>query len=106
MNKKRDFQVKWSECVNNPDNMPYKDEYGTKQQPLWAIDFIVYNIVRNLPLERGFTKGSERFEYALRYIASYLKYNASDLLGKFGDTVDVDEFREKANEAIRLHSNP
>ena len=105
MNKKRDFEIKWSECVNNPENKPYKDEYGTKQQPIWAIDYVVYNIIRNKPLDHGFKIGSKRFEYAVRYIDSYLKYDAKNLLNKFGDTVNVDEFRERGDEALRLHRN-
>lgn len=103
----RPFRDEWALAVNDKDNKPYKDKmYGTKYHgKLYGVHYVVYNIVRGLPIERGFIKGSDKLEAHLRYIAMKVQWDKlADLLFPFNDTISTDEFKEKYSEAIRLYS--
>ena len=106
------FKVEWAKTVNDKGNKPYKDKtYGNKiRGNIYGVHFVVYNIVRDLPIDRGFIKGSEALKAHLRYIEWVLRvlrcpaYINTRLLFPFGENINVDSFKEKADEALRLYS--
>jgi len=118
---KNEIQAAWCKAVNDKNNWSYKDPtYGNKVHgKLRARNYLIYNIVRGLPLDRGFCK-NENFETLVKHFANTLgrawlgagmnrnfalKYLTADL-EFFGDSLDITEFMEDANEALRLYSNP
>lgn len=90
----------WARSVNNKDNKPYKDKkYGNKVKGrINAVHYIVYNILRNLPKERGFEPLGEGYETALKQLEFGFKYNSKywidNFLYPFEQTVTSDELRE------------
>lgn len=99
---KIEVQKAWARSVNNKDYKPYKDsEYGNKVQgKLKAVHYLVYNIVRELPKERGFEPIGEGFNNAKQYLDRAMNnrlYNTNaeeKLLFPFEDTVTIKELRE------------
>lgn len=110
MKEKHKTQVAWGKAVNNKDNWSFKDPtYGNKVAgSLEAEHYLAYNIVRGLPLERGFGN-TEAFIHIVDYLQNINKFTGDTLLRyyvqHFGGTVSEQEFKEKANEALRLYSN-
>lgn len=118
---KSETQKAWAKAVNDPSNWSYKDPFYGNKIPgeLTSIHYLVYNLMRELPLERGFTR-NKYFEQLVRRVATIverinngtgankefaIKWARSNYLNHFGGFVTVDEFAEKANEALRLYSN-
>ena len=96
MRTKRDFELEWARSVNDKNNMPYKDKkYGNKVKGnIWAVHYLVYNILRGLPKERGFEPLGEGYKEALAAIESSFRYGRVDrLLMPFKNTVTADELR-------------
>jgi hypothetical protein len=99
-NQKMDIkEVKkaWARSVNNKDYHPYKDkQYGNKVPgKLKSVHHVVYNILRELPKERGFEplgEGYKTAEWWLQYLSRYDHYD--DLLFPFERTVTAQEFKE------------
>jgi len=120
MKKKNEMQLAWSKYVNDKNNWSYKDPtYGNKiQGKLNARKYLCYNILRDLPLDRGFTKNSE-FDLLIAGLSNlvdrytkghdnnrrFAHYYLTATLECFDDLIDVDYFTEKASEAIRLYRN-
>jgi hypothetical protein len=110
------FRKEWALSVNNKDNKPFKDPmYGNKVRGKININhYITYNIVRGLRLDRGFNNPDNydfkmyiyRLNQVLKgrspdwFVTSFIK----DCLFPFNGTITEKEFKEKANEAIRLYS--
>lgn len=111
MNKKNETQTAWSQAVNDKTNWSYKDPtYGNKVSgSLEADHYLAYNVIRGLPLDRGFDADSEVFLDRVDYLNNINKFTGDTLLRHyvrhFGETVSEQEFKEKANEALRVHSN-
>lgn len=120
MKQKNEIQVAWSKAVNDKTNWSYKDKtYGNKiQGKLKAMHYMLYNVVRGLPLERGFSKDSNIFTECIRLFSNqinalgtkgalydYVMKILSDNVEFFGSTLDIDDFVEKANESLRLYRN-
>ena len=59
-------KYEWSIAVNDKNNKPYKDEkYGNKiRGKIYSVHYLVYNILRKMPEERGFEPVGEGFEEA------------------------------------------
>lgn len=120
---KEEIQAAWARAVNNKDNMPSKDkQYGTKiKGKLQLNHYIVYNIIRGLPIDRGLNNIkplNKDFSYTIRGVAkSISKFDRGvcydifsrsfieDCLFPYEGLIDPDTFREKADEALRLYSN-
>ena len=103
---KNEIQTHWAAYVNNPLNKPYKDSYGTKHQHIKAIDFAIYNVVRKLPIVRGFVQGSDTMNRVVWQLQTNLKYkHFSSLLSIYNGNVDETQFMGELDEAIRLHRN-
>ena len=119
MNKQEYMLMKnsWAKAVNNKDNHPYKDEkYGNKiRGKIYSVHYLVYNILRMMPEERGFEPVGEGFkeakcllDLAIRnpeYPKKYLGYiNGSntwemgnrmdDLLFPFNESVTIEHLQE------------
>lgn len=105
---KAEYRKQWALAVNNKDNKPYKDKtYGTKYHgKLYGVHYVVYNIARGLPIERGFIKGSDILEGYIREIKMYIRMDKlGHLLFPFNGTLTTDTFKELANEALCIHSS-
>lgn len=94
---KKELKAAWSRAVNNKDYKPYKDnKYGNKiQGRINAIHYIVYNIIRQLPRDRGFdpiTDGYKTPHYYLNMLAHLGKFE--ELLFPFEGTITPEEFKE------------
>ena len=92
------MKTAWSESVNDKDNHSYKDEtYGNKVKgKLFSVHYLVYNILRMMPAERGFEPVGEGFKEAqwwLKYWLQYEKYH-KELLFPFKGTVTIEQLRE------------
>lgn len=119
MKKKSELNIAWSNAVNDKTNWSYKDaRYGNKVTgKLRAMHYICYNIARGLPIDRGFQINKEFDSLVFRldtFISRTLIRNNEQVCNKwireayinfFDNTITVDEFVEKANEALRLYSN-
>lgn len=116
---KNEVRTAWSKAVNDKNNWSYKDPmYGNKiNGKLQAKHYLAYNVIRGLPLIRGFSHG-DTFDnlvasfanlldratnasgmnqsYGLKYLTEYTDF--------FGEDLSMDDFLEKANEALRLYS--
>jgi len=88
----------WARSVNDKDNKPYKDKtYGNKVNgKIRAEHYMLYNILRNLPKERGFEPCGEGFDRSIRILklGRNSKYWIEDLLHPFGQTITADELKE------------
>ena len=107
-NMKAEFRKQWALAVNNKENHPYKDKmHGTKYQgKVYGVHYVVYNIARGLPIERGFIKGSESLEAHIRTISMYLRMDKlHPLLFPFNNTLTAETFKEMADEALRIYSS-
>ena len=118
---KNKVQIAWSKAVNNKDNWSFRDPtYGNKVKGKLNIDhYITYNIVRGLPITRGFeTTDSydfKRYIYKLEHFVKnwsqggifdfFSKRDGNEWLVHFGGLVSEKDFREKADEALRLYRN-
>lgn len=107
MKKKTKVQERWSEIVHNDDFMPYKNEYGTKIQPIWGAHYMMYNILRGLPIDRGFDNKSDTFKKYLTDIWRVVKYGRdySNIIQIFEPAVSFEDAKEKADEAVRIYSS-
>lgn len=98
MNKKEYKAMKnaWSKAVNNKDNHPYKDEkYGNKVRgEIYSVHYLVYNLLRQMPAERGFEPVGQGYEEAKARLAFLLKYKPEMLLHPFDGTVTIDKLKE------------
>lgn len=108
---KTELQKNWAAAVNDTDNKPYKDKtYGNKiKGKINGMHYVIYNVVRGYPIERSFNKGSDFLTNSISRVSSVLKLpqfysSRKELLFAFGETITVEEFTEKWNEAIRLYS--
>ena len=93
----KDIKSAWASAVNNKENKPYKDErYGTKHSGrINALHFMVYNIIRGFPKERGFEPLGRGYEEACRELDLYLKFDREEkLLFPFDGLVTLDTFKE------------
>jgi hypothetical protein len=91
------MKAAWATSVNKKENKSYKDKtYGNKVKgKIWAVHYLVYNILRRMPRERGFEplgEGYKRAEWWLEYSKRY--NHLDDLLFPFEQTVTADELRE------------
>ncbi len=98
MIKEEFLEVKraWARSVNNKEFKPYKDEYGTKYDgKLNALHFMVYNIIRGFPANRGFEPEGRGYEEASKKLDFYLKFDREEqLLFPFEDLVTLETFKE------------
>ena len=111
--KYKAMKTAWAKAVNNKDNHPYKDEkYGNKVRgKIYSVHYLVYNILRQMPAERGFEPVGQGFkdakqelERAFKNPNYYIEYlgnskwkmgnRLDDLLYPFDGTVTIDELRE------------
>ena len=111
MNKEeyKAMKTAWAESVNDTDNHSYKDKtYGNKVRgKIYSVHYLVYNILRKMPEERGFEPVGEGFieakdelERALKYPTYHIKYlgnnkwldgnRLDDLLFPFKGTVTIE----------------
>lgn len=72
----KEIKKQWAIAVNDKDNKPYRDKtYGTKYTgKINAIHFMLYNLVRGLPLDRGFDTSKDSYKHTYRLLRSYLRY--------------------------------
>ena len=112
---KTEINKAWALAVNDKENYPFKDPmYGNKLKGKINIDhYITYNIVRGLPLDRGFNNPDNYdfkvYTYKLNSIAKneicwHSKSFLDSCLFPFNELINEDEFKEMANEALRLYS--
>jgi len=93
----KEVKKAWSRSVNNKDYKPYKDKkYGNKVPgEVQAHHYLLYNILRGLPRERGFEPLGEGFISANAWLDFCIKYNKfKELIKPFEQTVTADELRE------------
>jgi len=92
----RDIKGAWARSVNNKDNMPYKDTYGTKYDgKLNASHFLVYNIIRGFPTSRGFEPLGIGYEEACKKLDFCLKFGREEkLLFPFDNLVTGNMLKE------------
>ena len=66
----------WANAVNNKNNHPYKDaDYGNKVRgKIYSVHYLVYNILRKMPEERGFEPVGEGFKIAKKELERAFKY--------------------------------
>ncbi len=118
---KNEIQTAWSNAVNDKNNYPFKDsEFGHKIRGRININhYITYNIVRGLPLDRGLENNNsyyfDRFLIRLKHFCKsfsqggcfdfFAKEFGKSVLFPFEDKISLNEFMEKANEALCLYSN-
>jgi len=86
----------WARSVNNKENMPYKDEYGTKYEgKLNAVHFMVYNIIRGFPQSRGFEPLGQGYEKASKKLDFYIKLNREEqLFHPFENLITLETYKE------------
>ncbi len=104
----KEIKAAWSKSVNNKDNNPSKNEYGTKVDGnIAGIHYIVYNVLRSLPMSRGFEQDSYTLNALIRSIEINIKWDWADknLLHPFNKTVTKEQFKEKWFEALRLYNS-
>jgi hypothetical protein len=79
----------WAKAVNNKENRPYKDEmYGNKiRGKIYSVHYLVYNILRGMPEERGFEPVGQGFKEAQSRLTFLMKYDQDQLLYPFDKTV-------------------
>lgn len=98
MDKKQYKAMKcaWARSVNNKDNMPYKDEYGTKHEgKLNATHFMVYNIIRGFPQSRGFEPLGQGYEETVANLQFFLRVGGeAKLLHPFENLITLETFKE------------
>lgn len=120
MQHKTELQKAWSKAVNNKDNYPTKGIYGNKVEgKINIIHYLIYNAVRGLPLNRGFTNLSKpEHRYALDRVNFYIKYSTPTKISSCGShkmykerlhleayNITIEKLKEKWDEALRLHSS-
>jgi hypothetical protein len=107
MKKKTALKMRWSHIVNSDNWMPWKDEYGTKHQPINGAHYMMYNILRDLPIERGFDMSTEKNQENITRIWRSLKYGKDhyNIFKLFEPALTVRQVKEKADEALRLYNN-
>jgi len=98
------IQQEWARKVNMKENKPYKDpKYGNKVKgKIRGVHYLIYNILRGLPKERGFEPLGEGYKDAMweldRGIRSYDFNHTSpmfqQLLYPFNETVTATSLRE------------
>lgn len=81
----------WAESVNDKKNKPYKHkQYGNKVKgKINSVHYLVYNILRGMPEERGFEPVGEGFVEAKSRMLFLLKYRPEELLCPFKQTVTI-----------------
>ena len=103
----------WAKAVNDKNNKPYKHkEYGNKVRgKIYSVHYLVYNILRGMPEERGFEpvgegfkEAKKEFEMAFRNPAYHIEYlgnsiwkdgnRLDDLLYPFDGTVTIEHLKE------------
>ena len=113
---KTEIQTAWSKAVNNKDNWSYKDPtYGNKIKGNVNIDhYITYNIVRGLPITRGFeTTDSYDFNRYIIRLKHFVKHwsnggifdffakrRENEWLKHFNGAITKKEFKERAENAL------
>jgi hypothetical protein len=110
MKNKTKVQQNWAKAVNNPDFKPYKDEmYGNKVKgKINGKHHVMYNALRELPLDRGFIAGSDTLNYHILAIKRNVDwFHCRDIQDTeiFPFYVPMTEFKEKWDEALRLYSS-
>jgi len=118
---KNEIQTAWSKAVNNKENWSFKDPtYGNKVKGKLNIDhYITYNIVRRLPITRGFeTTNSydfKRYIIRLKHFVKnwsaggifdfFAKRPENEWLTHFDGLVSEKDFWEKAKNALNDYAN-
>ena len=92
----REVKSAWAKAVNNKDNHPYKDEkYGNKiRGKIYSVHYLVYNLLRQMPAERGFEPVGQGYEEAKCWLTFLLKYKPEQLLYPFDGTVTIEQLKE------------
>lgn len=115
MNKQeyKAMKTAWATSINNKENHPYKDEkYGNKiRGKIYSVHYLVYNILREMPAERGFEPVGQGFEEAKKSLERAIKSpvyhieylgdskwkdgnRLNDLLYPFNGTVTIEQLEE------------
>ena len=86
----------WAKAVNDKKNKPYKSkEYGNKiKGKIYSVHYLVYNILRMMPEERGFEPVGEGFEEAKSRRLFLAKYRPDELLYPFNGTVTIEHLQD------------
>ena len=118
---KSEIKAAWSKAVNDKKNRPYKDsKYGNKiEGKISAVHYIMYNAIRGLRLDRGFTDNTDphKFKYKVAVVKGRINgykrtldkcsthkwYKEHLNLEAFG--ISIEDFEERWDEAVRLHSS-
>ena len=88
----------WALAVNDKNNKPYKDEkYGNKVRgKIYSVHYLVYNVLRKMPEERGFEPVGEGFEEAKVRLKMLLRWDhgIKELLHPFNGTVTNEHLQD------------
>jgi len=93
---KETMKKEWARSVNDKANKPYKDKkYGNKVPgKISAVHYMVYNILRGLPKERGFEPLGEGYKEPSQRLESSIRFGRLEsLLEPFNKAVTADELR-------------
>jgi uncharacterized protein YabN with tetrapyrrole methylase and pyrophosphatase domain len=109
----REIKSAWAKAVNNKNNHPYKDAvYGNKiRGKIYSVHYLVYNLLRKMPAERGFEpvgqgfkEAQESLERAIKSPVYHIDYlgnskwrdgnRLEDLLYPFDGTVTIEQLKE------------
>ena len=93
---KNTIKKEWARSVNDKENKPYKHPiYGNKiSGKVSGVHYLIYNVLRGLPKERGFEPLGEGYKEATRHLESSIRFSRTDsLLEPFKNSVTADELR-------------
>jgi len=93
---KKTIKKEWARAVNDKENKPYKHpKYGNKVKgKINAVHYIIYNVLRGYPRERGFEPLGEGYKEANHRLESSIRFGRMEsLLEPFNKAVTADELR-------------
>jgi hypothetical protein len=91
------MKVAWAESVNDKSNHSYKHKkYGNKVKgKIYSVHYLVYNVLRMMPEERGFEPVGEGFKEAQWWFSRLLRSEKyyEELLFPFKGTVTIEQLQ-------------